>query len=127
MLQLHRVTYQKELHFNQYQYCSIRDAMGGAAKRATGGPGAVARPGGRVPHQDAAGGTHLAPHPAAAPPLAPRELADLLADMLANMIAVLARRVRNLTYICSVGEALNLRGESEICKRFHENRYNRLC
>lgn len=45
--------------------------MGGAAERAAGGAGAVAGPGGGVPRQDAAGGTHLPPHPARAPPLAP--------------------------------------------------------
>lgn len=43
--------------------------MGGAAERAAGRAGAVARPGGGVPLQDAAGGAHVAPH-AAAPPLA---------------------------------------------------------
>lgn len=55
-----------------YNMCSsVCDAMGGAAERAAGGAGAVARPGGRVPQQDDAGGAPLAPHAPAAPtPLA---------------------------------------------------------
>lgn len=50
---------------------SLRDAVGGAAERAAGGAGAVARPRGGVPRQDAAGGTHLPPHTARTTSLAP--------------------------------------------------------